>query len=94
MEQSSTSAISSGGPVFTAVPTVWLRDARLSFKARGLLALMLTHHGGEMNRQEIIDSSPQGHGAVDSALAELERYGYLGHEARHWVWYVLPEAAS
>lgn len=69
---------------FTVVPDAALRDAGLSFKARGLLAYLLSmpdgwEHGGA---EGIAEQSKEGRDAIRSGLQELEDAGYL-HRSRH-----------
>jgi hypothetical protein len=64
---------------FTQLPNAWLRDERLSFRARGVLAMLMTHeHGWKVTLKAVAGASAgEGIDAVRSAVAELERYGYL-----------------
>jgi hypothetical protein len=63
---------------FAQIANKALRDARLSFKARGLLAMVLSHAGEwEANAKWIErQSEPDGSHAIQSALNELTEYGY------------------
>ena len=55
-----------------------LNDPRLSFKAKGVIALLLSKPDGwEVMTQHLINSGPDGRTAVESALAELETFGYI-----------------
>jgi hypothetical protein len=56
-----------------------VRDKRLSYRARGLLAAMLSHPDNwEFNREWLADqSATEGVSAIRTALKELERFGYL-----------------
>jgi len=55
-----------------------LSDKRLSWKARGVLAYLLTKPDGwEVMVAELIGASPDGRRVIDSALDELETCGYL-----------------
>ena len=63
---------------FVQIPNAWLRDKRLSRKARGLLAELLTHRvGWVVTVEALAEAGPEGRDAIMSALAELERAGYL-----------------
>jgi hypothetical protein len=64
---------------YTQVPNAWLRDERLSFRARGILAMLLSHeHGWKVTLKAVAGaSSGEGIDAVRVAVAELERFGYL-----------------
>lgn len=64
---------------FTVVPDEALRDNELSFKARGLLAYLLSmpdgwDHGGARG---IAEQSKEGRDAILTGLQELEDAGYL-----------------
>ena len=56
-----------------------IRDDRLSFRARGLLAAMLSYPDDwQFSREWLADQSPrEGVDAIRSALKELETHGYL-----------------
>ncbi len=63
---------------FTQIPNVWLRDSRLSFKARGLLSLVMSHsQGWSLSIATLAATSLEGRDAIRSAIAELENHGYL-----------------
>ena len=63
---------------FTQIPNTWVRDKRLSYKARGLLAELMSHEPGfRVSRESIARSGQDGDRAVRSAIAELEAAGYL-----------------
>lgn len=63
---------------FTQLPNAWLRDTRLSYKARGLLAELMTHRPGwQVSRERLAHLGPDGDSAIRSAIAELEEAGYL-----------------
>lgn len=66
---------------FVQIPNAWLRDKRLTRKARGLLAELLTHRVGWIVTVEALsEGGPEGRDAIMTALAELERFGYLQRE--------------
>lgn len=66
---------------FTIISNDWLRDERLTFKARGLLAYIESHHvKWEINVGWLVAHSVEGKEAIRSAIAELELYGYLRRE--------------
>lgn len=63
---------------FTQIPNAWLRDSRMSYKARGLLAELLSHAVGfVVSIDRIARSGKDGRDAIASAIKELETYGYL-----------------
>ena len=85
-----------GGDRFTIVANAALRDARLSYKARGLLAFMASHRQGwGVTEKQFATISPEGVASVRSGLKELEAFGYLRRYrtrdrlgrlgAAHWV---------
>jgi len=63
---------------FTQIPNAWLRDGRLTFKARGLLALLLSHsQGWSLSIASLTDQNQEGSHAIRQAIHELEKLGYL-----------------
>lgn len=63
---------------FTQLPNAWVRDKRLSYKARGLLAELMSHAPGfEVSREKLARNGQDGDRAIRSAIAELEAVGYL-----------------
>lgn len=63
---------------FTQIPNQWLRDARLSFKARGILALLMSHtQGWQLSIASLAEQNREGKDAIRSAIQELEELGYL-----------------
>ena len=63
---------------FTQIPNAWLRDNRLSFKARGILSLIMSHREGwSLSIQSLADQNLEGKDAIRSAIEELETAGYL-----------------
>lgn len=61
------------------LPNAALRDTRLSFKARGLYAFLASHEDGWATSVKAIytEQEVDKKFAVESAVAELEKYGYL-----------------
>jgi hypothetical protein len=63
---------------YTTIANAALRDARLSFRARGVLAACLTHSEGFTLTRAWIDShGTEGRDAITAAIAELRTYGYV-----------------
>lgn len=63
---------------FTQIPNDWVRDSRLSFKARGLLVLLMSHSPGwNMSVRSIAKANGTGIDTIKSAVKELEQFGYL-----------------
>lgn len=63
---------------FTQVPNRWVRDGRVSLKARGLLAQLLSHRAGwRVSVASLAAANPEGRDAIRSALTELLEHGYL-----------------
>lgn len=63
---------------FTIIPNEVLRDQRLSWRARGILAACLSHADNfKINKAWIVSNGTEGVGAITSALAELREFGYL-----------------
>lgn len=55
-----------------------LQDERLSWKARGLAAYILSlPDDWELNRADLIKRAPDGRESLDTGLRELEKFGYL-----------------
>lgn len=66
---------------FTQIPNHWIRDSRISFKARGILFLILSNDPGfTLSIRRIADQSKEGKDAIRSAIKELEFFGYLVRE--------------
>lgn len=66
---------------FTTIPNSWIRDTRLSFRARGLLAMLLSHSAGwEVTISSLASQNKEGKDAILTAVRELERFGYLSRE--------------
>lgn len=64
---------------FTQLPNAWLRDNALSFRARGVLALLMSHKPGEfkVTLKSLAGDNPEGLAALRVAVEELEAQGYL-----------------
>jgi hypothetical protein len=70
------------GPIpadrFTIIDNDWLRDPRITWKAKGLLAYIASHAVGHVLRTEqIIAEGADSRDAIRSGLRELEEAGYL-----------------
>ena len=63
---------------FTIMPNAWARDIRLTRKARGLLAELLSHSvGWSISLATLTANGVEGRDAIRSAIRELESAGYL-----------------
>ncbi|WP_194924386.1 helix-turn-helix domain-containing protein [Catenulispora pinisilvae] len=63
---------------FTTLGNEVLRDSRLSFCARGILAYLLSQPDGKRDDiRTLAERTPEGRERVASAMRELERHGYL-----------------
>lgn len=62
---------------FTTLPNALLRDTRLSFKARGMLAMILSNADTwEAHQTWLVSQGTEGREAIRSGMAELEEAGY------------------
>lgn len=63
---------------YTQVPNDWVRDPRLSLKARGLLVYLMSHRPGwNMSIRSIARANYVGPDQIKTAVEELEAHGYL-----------------
>ena len=63
---------------YTLVSNEWLRDRRLSAKAKGLLAYIVSHTSGwSLTIAQMCDEMADSRTSIDSGLAELVSTGYL-----------------
>lgn len=63
---------------FTIIANAAVRDSRLSWKARGMLAWLLSHQEGwETSVKDMAKHATDGKGSVETGLQELEACGYL-----------------
>lgn len=69
---------------FVQIPNAWMRDKRLSRRARGLLAELMTHRANwVINIKSLWETGPEGRESVRKALLELHKYGYLKRAQSH-----------
>jgi hypothetical protein len=63
---------------FTIISNAWLRDPRLTWKAKGLLVYIASHAAGhQLTTAQIHAAAKDGPDSVRAAIAELEAAGYL-----------------
>lgn len=63
---------------FAQIPNHWLRDSRLSLKAIGLLAQIMSHRPGwNMSIRSLANANKSGRDSIASAIKELLELGYL-----------------
>jgi hypothetical protein len=63
---------------FTQIPNRWLRDERLSRRARGLLAEIMSHRvGWHVTISGLQKVGREGRDAIATALRELKDFGYV-----------------
>lgn len=68
---------------FTQIPNAWLRDERLSLKAIGLLAQLMSHSvGWNVSIRSLAAANKCGLDLIRSAVAELEEAGYLKRDQK------------
>ncbi|MCX4993360.1 hypothetical protein [Streptomyces sp. NBC_00568] len=70
---------------FTQIANGLFRDARLSFKAKGIFGFISTHATGwHVTVANLVRDGPDGRDAVRAGLSELQRHGYLvRNQLRH-----------
>jgi len=74
---------------FTRIPNDWLRDDRITFRAKGLLAYLLSHEVGyTITIGQIERETGDGRHAIRGAIDDLVSNGYLEtqrtHDERGW----------
>jgi len=63
---------------FTQIPNAWLRDARISLGAKGLLAQLLSHAPGwRISQENLSFANGIGRDAIRTLINELLEAGYL-----------------
>jgi len=63
---------------FTQIPNTWIRDKRLTLKAKGLLAQLLSHSDGwQVSVYGLSIANNCGRDSIRTAVKELEECGYL-----------------
>jgi hypothetical protein len=63
---------------FTQIPNSWVRDRRLSLKAIGLLAQLMSHAvGWNVSIRSLAEANGCGLDSIRTAVVELEQAGYL-----------------
>lgn len=69
---------------FTKVPNTALRDSRLSWKARGLHAFLLSHvdEGWPSAATYLAEQGPDGRDSCEAGLRELAKHGYIERTRR------------
>lgn len=68
---------------YTQIPNAFLRDGRLSLRARGLLAQIMSHRAEwRITIESLVRDNPEGRDAMRKAIAELKECGYLVVRAR------------
>jgi len=79
---------------FVVIGNETIRDRRLSYKARGILAYLLSlPDNWSISSQYLATVAPDGRDGVRTGLQELEQYGYLvreriqNQETGRWGWY-------
>ena len=69
---------------FTTIDNSILTDGRLSFKARGIAAYLLSKPDSwEIQLHHLVQSGPDGKSAIRSGMAELIQFGYMRRVYAH-----------
>jgi hypothetical protein len=68
---------------YTQIPNKWVRDHRLSYRARGILAILMSHDVGWRTSQNQLQTEHDGRDAIAKSIRELEAFGYLVREQGH-----------
>ena len=69
---------------FTRIPNAWLRDPRIGFRAKGLLAYLLSHEVGyTITLGQIERETGDGRHAIRTAMDDLIEAGYLSKQRTH-----------
>lgn len=68
---------------YVLIPNETVRDAHLSFRARGVLAYLLSHSDSFLLTEATVrEAGLEGRDAIKAALRELEKWGYLQRKKR------------
>lgn len=63
---------------FTTVPNSWVRDPRISRKAKGIMIEVMSHAPGwQITVESLVKNGTEGIDAIRSGIIELEKAGYL-----------------
>ena len=71
---------------FVQIPNDWMRDDRLSMRARGVLGVLLSHQAGwrvainDLTTRKADGTANEGRDAIITAIRELTALGYLTRE--------------
>lgn len=77
-EQNQYAVAESESARFTMILNDAIRDDRLSWRAKGILAGCMSHANSfQFNKSWIIEHGTEGRDAINNALNELRKYGYL-----------------
>lgn len=69
---------SRGAAAFAQIPNATLRDRRLTARARGVLAYMLSHDESfQMTKRTLLAEFPEGRDALERVIRELKDAGYV-----------------
>jgi hypothetical protein len=68
---------------FTMLPNTWIRDRRIKWAARAMLAWLLSHDAGfEVSMELLAKSGELGRDGVRATVQQLEKFGYLERKQR------------